>query len=145
MLGFRCWVGFSLVASSGGLLSSCSSRASPCGGFSCGTWALGHEGVSSYHYGALEHRVSSCDTRAQLLHTMWYSPRPEIEPMFPALVAGFVTTKPPGKPQSPKVVVILIKICFKQHEQRECFIDSLFPRDGGTCKKLFWGKNLIDK
>ena len=65
--------------------------------------------------------------------------------MFPALVAGFVTTKPPGKPQSPKVVVILIKICFKQHEQKECFIDSLFPKEGGTCNKLFWGKNLIDK
>ena len=35
MLGLHCCMGFSLVAASGGPLSDCGTRASPCGGFSC--------------------------------------------------------------------------------------------------------------
>ena len=59
---------------------------SRCGGFSsCGSWAL-------------ERRLSSCGSRAQLLHGMWDLPRPGIEPVSPALAGGFLTTAPPGKP-----------------------------------------------
>ena len=55
-------------------------------GFSrCGTRAPGH-------------RLSSCGTRAQLLHGMWDLPGPGLEPMSPALAGGLPTTAPPGKP-----------------------------------------------
>ena len=52
---------------------------------SCDSWALGH-------------RLSSCGSRAQLLCGMWDHPGPGIEPVSPALVGGFLTTMPPGKP-----------------------------------------------
>ena len=44
------------------------------------------------------HRLSSCGSRAQLLHGMWDLPRPGLEPMSPALAGRFSTTAPPGKP-----------------------------------------------
>ena len=86
----------------------CSARASYCGGFSCceaqalGTRAsvvVAH-GLSSCSSRALEHRVSSCGAQAQLLHSMWDLPGPGFEPVSPALAGGFLTTAPPGKPQS---------------------------------------------
>ena len=43
-------------------------------------------------------RLSSCGTRAQLLHSMWDLPRPGLEPVSPALAGRFSTTAPPGKP-----------------------------------------------
>ena len=45
-------------------------------------------------------RLSSCGSRAQLLHGMWDLPRPGLEPLFPALAGRFSTTAPPGKPHS---------------------------------------------
>ena len=45
-------------------------------------------------------RLSSCDSRAQLLRGMWDLPRPGLEPVSPALAGGFLTTAPPGKPPS---------------------------------------------
>ena len=44
-------------------------------------------------------RLSSCGSRAQLLRGMWDLPRPGLEPVSPALVGGFLTTAPPGKPR----------------------------------------------
>ena len=44
-------------------------------------------------------RLSSCGSRAQLLHGMWDLPRPGLEPVSPALAGGLSTTAPPGKPQ----------------------------------------------
>ena len=88
--------------------SSCGARASHCGGFSCcraralGAWAsvvVAH-GLSRCGSQALERSLSSCGTRAQLLHGMWDLPRPGIEPMSPALAGGFLSTSyflPPGK------------------------------------------------
>ena len=43
-------------------------------------------------------RLSSCGSRAQLLHGMWDLPRPGLEPTSPALASGLSTTAPPGKP-----------------------------------------------
>ena len=43
-------------------------------------------------------RLSSCDSRAQLLRGMWDPPRPGLEPVSPALAGRFSTTAPPGKP-----------------------------------------------
>ena len=45
-------------------------------------------------------RLSSCGSRAQLLHGMWDPPRPGLEPMSPALAGRLSTTVPPGKPES---------------------------------------------
>ena len=44
-------------------------------------------------------RLSSCGSRAQLLHGMWDLPRPGLEPVSPALAGGFSTAVPPGKPK----------------------------------------------
>ena len=43
-------------------------------------------------------RLSSCGSRAWLLHGMWDLPRPGLEPVSPALAGGLSTTAPPGKP-----------------------------------------------
>ena len=43
-------------------------------------------------------RLSSCGSRAQLLHGMWDLPRLGLEPVPPALAGRFSTTAPPGKP-----------------------------------------------
>ena len=69
-----------------GLLSGCGLRASQGCGFSCcGAWTL-------------EHRLSHCGTRAQLLHSMWDLPAPGIEPVSSTLAGRFLTTGLPGKP-----------------------------------------------
>ena len=59
---------------------------------------LWHVGFNSCGSWALEHRLSSCGARAQLLHSMWDLPGPGLEPVSPALAGGFLTTAPPGKP-----------------------------------------------
>ena len=43
-------------------------------------------------------RLSSCGSRAQLLHGMWDLPRPGLEPVSPALAGRLSTTASPGKP-----------------------------------------------
>ena len=83
----------------------CSAQASHCSGFSCcraralGAWAsvVVARGLSSCSSWALEHRLSSCGARAQLLRGMWDLPGPGLEPVFPALAGRFLTTAPPGK------------------------------------------------
>ena len=45
-------------------------------------------------------RLSSCGSRAQLLHGMWDPPRRGLEPVFPALAGRVPTTAPPGKSSS---------------------------------------------
>ena len=42
-------------------------------------------------------RLSSCGSRAQLLHGMWDLPRPGLEPVSPALAGGLSATAPPRK------------------------------------------------
>ena len=64
-----------------------------------GSWALEHR-LSSCGSWALEHRLSSCGTRAYLLRGMWDLPGPGLKPVSPALTGGFLSTAPPGKPQS---------------------------------------------
>ena len=83
----------------------CGAWASHCSGFSCcAAWALGTQAsvvvacwLSSCGSQAVEHRFSSCGTRAQLLTVMWDLPGPGLEPMSPALAGRFLTTAPPGK------------------------------------------------
>ena len=87
------------------LLPSCGAQASHCGGFCyCRAKALGMGalavaacGLSSYSSRALESELSSCDTRAQLLHSMWDPSVSGIKPMSATLTGGFPTTGPPGK------------------------------------------------
>ena len=51
-----------------------------------GSWASGVAAgaLSSCGSRAAEHRLRICDTRAQLLRSMWELPRPGIEPMYSA-------------------------------------------------------------
>ena len=44
------------------------------------------------------HELSSCGSWAELLYCMWDLPGAEIEPMPPALIDGFFTAEPTGKP-----------------------------------------------
>ena len=94
-LGLCCCTGLSLVAVSRGY-SSCAARASPCGDFSCcRAWALGAQ-------------ASVVVVWASLLHGMWDPPGPGIEPMFPALASGFLTTGPPGKSLEIEALLLLV-------------------------------------
>ena len=86
-----------------GLLFIAAWRASHCGSFSCcRAWPLGMQasvvavhGLSSCSLWALEHRLSSCDTQAQLLCNTWDLPGPGIEPVSLASQGGFLITGPP--------------------------------------------------
>ena len=84
-----------------GLLSSCDVQDSHCSGFSCcRAWAVGRPGFSSCGSWALEHRLNSCGTWAQLPRSMWDLLGSGKEPLSPALASGFFTTEPPGKSYS---------------------------------------------
>ena len=80
------------------LSSSCSVRASHCGGFCCRAQAVGCTGFCSCGSQALEHGLSSHGTRASLVPSMWDVPRSGIEPTTPTLAGGFFTTESPGTP-----------------------------------------------
>jgi len=56
-------------------------------------------GFSSCGSQAVERRLSSCGSRALLLHGTWDPPGPGIEPVSPALADRFFTTQPPGRPK----------------------------------------------
>ena len=70
----------------------------------CGAWLCGMQasvvatcGLSSCGSRALEHRLSSYVSRAQLLQGMWDLLGPGIKPVSPALAGRFFSTEPPGK------------------------------------------------
>ena len=97
-------------------------QASHCSGFSrCGARApdmrasvVAAHRLSSCGSRALERRLSSYGTQAQLLHSMWDLPGPGLEPVSPALAGGFLTTAPPGKPGCFLKAFILILRSFHQ-------------------------------
>ena len=96
---------FSLVVSSGGysLVAVCglpvavASLVAQHGLWS--TWAsvVATHRLSSCTSWTLEHRLSSCGTRALLSFGMWDLPGPGFEPMTLALAGGFLTTEPPER------------------------------------------------
>ena len=114
-------VGFLQLQQAGATLR-CGAQASHSSGFSCcGAWALGRRasvvaarGLSSCGSQALQHRLSSCGERAQLLRGMWDLPGPGLKPMSPALASGFLTTAPPGK--SPHSFFLI-----HTHKEHACF------------------------
>ena len=55
-------------------------------------------GFGNYASWALEPGFSSCGAWGYLLHTVCYPPRPEIEPVSPALQGRFLTTGHEGSP-----------------------------------------------
>ena len=59
--------------------------------------------------------LSSCGTQAQLLHGMWYLPRPGLEPASPVLAGRFLTTTPPGKPRG---AFLYESILYGKHQAR---------------------------
>ena len=80
-------------------LSGCSAWASHCSGSSCcRAQAPGLERAASPGFRALGHRLSSRGTGALLLCPTWHLPESGTEPVSAALVGGFFTTEPPGKP-----------------------------------------------
>ena len=85
--------GLSLVAASGAALR-CGAWASHCDGFSC----CGAQALDVQASVVVARGLSSCGSWAYLLRGMWNLPRPGLEPVSPALVGGFLTTVPPGKP-----------------------------------------------
>ena len=84
VLGFHCCVQTFCRCSEQGLLS---------------LWCVLLVKVASL---VVEHRrwargLSSGGTQSSLLRRMWVLPGPGIEPVFPALAGGFLSTTPPGK------------------------------------------------
>ena len=74
---------------------------SHCSGFSsCGAQVPGAQAAAVEAPG-LQRVGSGVMVRGlQLLHVMWNLPRPGIKPVSPALAGGFLTTRPPGKPNN---------------------------------------------
>ena len=74
-----------------------------CGGFLLQwfllLWSTGarHVEFNSHGSWALQGKLSSCGAHTLLLHSMWDIPRPDIQPVSPALEGGFFITEPPGK------------------------------------------------
>ena len=88
-----------------------------------------HVGFSSCGSRALELRLSSCGTRAWLLHGMWDLPRPGLEPVSPALAGGFLTPAPPGKPLSLNLeqIMLVCTVTNLQNLMQVCVpIDTIF-------------------
>ena len=76
----------------------CCTQASPgCSGqgmlFSGCVWAFRCCGFSCYRAWALEHRLHTCGTWAQLPYSMWALPGPGIEPVSSSLRGGFLATE----------------------------------------------------
>ena len=103
-------------------------RVPGCSGFSsCSTWA------QYLRLPALEHRLSGCGTRAQLLRGIWDLPRPGVQP---ALVGASFTTEPSGKPCF-FILIILLKF--------DCAGSSLLCGLFSSCSErglLFAGASL---
>ena len=51
-------------------------------------------------------RLSSCGSRAQMLHGMWDLPRPGLEPASPALAGRFSTLRHQGSPSLPVWILL---------------------------------------
>ena len=112
-----------------------------CAGFSLRCllllWSTGSRctGFSSCGSRALEHRLSSCGTWAQLLHSMWDLPGPGLEPVSLALAGGFLTTAPPGKPNSKHLNEYTVIISFIHEFFQD---DSLAQGDKMRTQALPW-------
>ena len=133
--------------------SGCSAQA-PCGsGFSCfGARALGEQGSV-----VAAHRLSSCDwwTPECGLHNwsgvawgMWNLPRSGMEPVSPALSAGFLCTMPPGKSLHACMLSRFsrVQLCATLWTQppRLCRPqDSLGKNSGVGCHFLLWESPYI--
>ena len=104
-VGLHCCVRAFLQLRREGATLRCGARASHCSGFSCyrartldaRASVVVVCGLSSRGSRAPERRLSSCGSRAQLLHGMWDLPGSGLKPVSPALAGGFSTTVPPGK------------------------------------------------
>ena len=116
LLGVCCHVGFSLVAVRRGY-SRRSVWASHCAGVSCcKAQALGLVGFSNSGSQALEHRLSACGARAQMVCSMWDLPRSVIKPCLLHWQTDS-TTEPPGNPHAFLLLnnVPLMRICVDCH------------------------------
>ena len=100
-----CWVfvsvrGLSLVAVSGGHSS-----------LRCAGLSLSRPLFVAEHR-LQTRRLSSCGSRAQLIHGMWDLPRPGLKPVSPALAGRFSTTVPPGKPSPAFLNTVILMLPF---------------------------------
>ena len=115
-LGLCCCVWAFSSCSEWGLLSSCDVCASHYSGFSCcRAQALGVQASVVAARG-----LSSFDTWALLLRSIWDLPRPGVEHMFSALGGGLLTSGPPEKPKNLfqlniKEICKNIKQCHSSH------------------------------
>ena len=100
VLSLHCHEQASFSCSEQELFDSCRERDSLCGGFSrC-------VGSSGRDWWALGPRLSSRGARAWLLCGMWDLLGPGIEPVSLVLESGCLTTGPPGRSKSPKLVLV---------------------------------------
>ena len=107
-----CWIFFAPQGSVGGgkqgLLVVAVCRLLIAVASSCGEQVLGHAGLSPCGSRAADFRLNSCDTQAQLLHSMWDLPRPGTELMSPAL-AGI----PLSHQRNPNLFNLVILVSLK--------------------------------
>ena len=140
VLGLHCCTGFSVVAREGCfLVVSFSLLWLSC----CGAQAWGHVvaacGLSGLGSWALEHRLNSCGTWAQLHHGIWDLLQLGIESVSPASAGRFFTFEPPGKP-----TVFL----FNTWTYCSFFLNRIFliaRNISQAKKKKTWNKWIIDQ
>ena len=56
-------------------------------------------------------RLKSCGSQAWLLQGTWSLPGPGIQPVFPALAGGFLTTEPPGRSEPNLACLCFLTLC----------------------------------
>ena len=124
ILDLRCCAEAFSRCSKQGLLSSGGSRVSHCSDSSCcRAQALGLTGFSS------------CDAWTCLPHGMWNVPRPDIEPMSPALTGKFLTAIPQGTPINS---CLCVSVCLFIHsfEGTAIYVMKISELDAMGTRKL---------
>ena len=81
---------------------------------------------------------SSCGACSPLLRSMWNLPGPGIEPMFPTLAGGFLSTAPPGKSQVYLLINHMTLNCFaSRFHYIITWWDILYLKKA-LCYRIFW-------
>ena len=129
VLGLCCCQGFSPVAASSGYALVLVHRLLVA--VATLLWCTGTRacGISNCISQALDHRLNSCGTWAQLLCGTWDLPGPGIKPMSRALTGRFFTTEPPGKP----ITSLLFNACSYLN-----YFDSAVQKSSGLQSSVLW-------
>ena len=119
--------GVQWVTGFGGAQGSVGAQGSGCTGFrGCSLWA------------------QACSSQAELPPSVWGLPRPGTQPVSPALMGGFLTPEPPGKP-CPRILLNTFLLFFSWDSVNLYFLNG--KKDFGLKHLLLplWGNSELLK